>query len=135
MGDYFKLNLDFMGAASQAQTVVKWFNNHSRALGILRDQQTHTLGKTLALIFPVVTRWTSVYQCLRRLIECFRPLRAIAASQKDALLLAGGKTPKAKQVASEVLGILNDEQFWIDITRCAYIHTLKEKHREAYHFY
>lgn len=111
-----------MEAASKAQTVVKWFNNHSRALGILHVEQTHTLGKTLALVFAVVTRWTSVYQSLCRLLECIRPLRAIAVSQKDVLLLAGGKTPKAKQAASEVLGILNDEQFWTDITR--YVHIL-----------
>ncbi|KAH7922722.1 hypothetical protein BV22DRAFT_1106461 [Leucogyrophana mollusca] len=35
VGDYFKLKLSFLETAEKANTVIKWFNNHSRALGIL----------------------------------------------------------------------------------------------------
>ncbi|KAG8703967.1 hypothetical protein FRC11_010315, partial [Ceratobasidium sp. 423] len=42
---------------------------------------------------------------------------AIAVSQREALLLAGGKTPKAKEAAKEVLDILNNDQFWMDTAR------------------
>ncbi|KAG8682309.1 hypothetical protein FRC11_015059, partial [Ceratobasidium sp. 423] len=48
------------------------------------------------------------------LLDCIQPLRAIAVSQREALLLAGGKTPKAKEAVKEVLDILNNDQFWMD---------------------
>ncbi|CAE6515560.1 unnamed protein product [Rhizoctonia solani] len=117
VGDYFKLRLQFMDSTNKAQIIIKWFNNHSRALGLLRQEQHHTLGKTLALIMAIATRWTSHYHSLRRLLDCIRPLRAIAVSQRDTLLLAGGKAPKAREAASEVLDILNSDQFWMDIAR------------------
>ncbi|KAG8686762.1 hypothetical protein FRC11_008405 [Ceratobasidium sp. 423] len=85
--------------ATKAQIVVKWFNNHSHTLGLLRQEQHHMLRKILALILAVATCWSSFYQSL---------------CQREALLLAGGKTPKAKEAVKEVLDILNNDQFWMD---------------------
>ncbi|KAF8601982.1 hypothetical protein BDV93DRAFT_444985, partial [Ceratobasidium sp. AG-I] len=117
VGDYLKLKLPHTAAADRAQEIVKWFNNHSRALAILREEQIHTLGKVLALLFAVLTRWTTVYQSLRCLLECIRPLRAIAVSQQTALIEAGGNQGNAKQVTLGVLHTLNNEEFWTSITR------------------
>lgn len=106
-----------MDVGDRAQEIVKWFNNHSRARTILREEQLHTLGKVLALLFCVLTRWTSLYQSLKRLLECVRPLRAIAVSQRDALIEAGGTRDNAKQVTLEVLCTLSDDGFWAGVTR------------------
>jgi hypothetical protein len=36
--------------------VVKWFNNHGRALGLLRKEQMSTFGRILVLVLPCLTR-------------------------------------------------------------------------------
>lgn len=116
-GDYFKLGPRFKCATSKSQIIVKWFNNHSKALGILWNEQTHTLGKILALLFSVITRWTSTYHSIKQLLECICPLCAIAVSLQDQLIEAGGKLPQAKEAALEVLSILGDNSFWEDAAR------------------
>ena len=69
VGDIFKLKGFFIAIIDDALEVVKWFNSHSQALGLLQSVQLHKLGKILALILPVLTRWTSHYLSVRRLID------------------------------------------------------------------
>ena len=105
-----------MQVADKAQDIVKWFNNHSRARAILREEQLHTLGKILALLFAVLIRWTSVYQSLKQLLECCQPLCAIAFSQQDTLIEAGGNRDNAQQVTLQVLRTLSNDEFWAGAT-------------------
>ncbi|KIM64232.1 hypothetical protein SCLCIDRAFT_37040, partial [Scleroderma citrinum Foug A] len=59
VGDIFKIKGSFIETIDNALEVVKWFNNHSRALGILRDIQCQLHEQPHSLILPVLTRWTS----------------------------------------------------------------------------
>ncbi|KAL0947449.1 hypothetical protein HGRIS_013556 [Hohenbuehelia grisea] len=66
-GNYLAISAPFMSAASRALEVVKWFNNHSKALDILRAQQLFAHRHYVALILPGTTRWTGQYCALHRL--------------------------------------------------------------------
>lgn len=55
VGDYLSLKLPFQDCVPKALNVIKWMNNHSRALGLFRQEQLCTYQKTLALILPVIT--------------------------------------------------------------------------------
>ena len=69
------------------------------------------------LIAGVLTRWTSIYQSLERLIQCSKPLRACALSRSDELLDAAGIDTKSRRTAKKVLDILNNPIFWKNIAR------------------
>ncbi|OJA09942.1 hypothetical protein AZE42_14003, partial [Rhizopogon vesiculosus] len=59
LGDYYKANMDISALVDNANGVIKWFNNHSFALGLLNGEQMSMSDKVLALILPIVTCWTS----------------------------------------------------------------------------
>ncbi|KIK76263.1 hypothetical protein PAXRUDRAFT_110784, partial [Paxillus rubicundulus Ve08.2h10] len=61
VGDIFKIKHHFVQIINDTLEVVKWFNNHGQALGLLQDAQMAKFGQILALILPVLTRWTSHY--------------------------------------------------------------------------
>lgn len=48
--------------------MIKWFNNHSFALGLLQHEQTTFHLVVLVLILLVLTRWTSHYLAMDRLV-------------------------------------------------------------------
>ncbi|KAF8890190.1 hypothetical protein BD779DRAFT_1438833, partial [Infundibulicybe gibba] len=117
VGDYFKLKTRFVKVVDDALEVVKWFNNHSRALGILKEAQRAQSQKVLGLVLPVITRWTSHYLSTRRLLELeyiFR-LLALDRSQRAALLLCAGTKADAKQKAEEIFTIIDRSDFWNDL--------------------
>ena len=95
-----------------ALELIKWFNNHSIALGILKSQQ-RIAGKTvLVLIFPVLTRWTTHYLATSRLLDLAAFVRAAIDTRYDDLVLAGGRRKDAKEKARQVLGYAQDSEFW-----------------------
>ena len=67
VGDFLHLGSGFLECVLNAQEIVQWMNSHSCGLGIFRNEQcqTHPLKKVLALICPVITRWTAHYLSLR----------------------------------------------------------------------
>lgn len=113
VGDIFKVKGIFTQIIDEALEVVKWFNNHSRALGILRDSQ-HQLGIVpLALILPVLTRWTSHYLCVRRLLQLELAFKRMLAGTSDSELIScAGQKAEPKQKAREILDILKQYDFW-----------------------
>ncbi|KAG8723267.1 hypothetical protein FRC09_004049 [Ceratobasidium sp. 395] len=118
VGDYFKIKMDFISAGSKAQAVIKWFNNHTRALAWLQDEQKHSFQKVLALIYPVLTRWTSVYMALKRLLECLPAFRGLLNNRNRMELRdVAGTERRAREKALEILDIIEDEQFWSNVTR------------------
>src|SRR6266498_1771591 len=54
VGDYLALKLPFQDCVTKALVVIKWMNNHSRALGLFRQEQLYMHQKILALILPVI---------------------------------------------------------------------------------
>jgi hypothetical protein len=52
VGDYLSLKLPFQGCVPKALKVIKWMNNHSRALGLFRQEQLVTYQKIPGLDSP-----------------------------------------------------------------------------------
>lgn len=116
VGDMLKVK-DYSGLVSDALDVVKWFNNHSLALGMLRLVSMEKLGRELSLILPVITRWTSHYLSVRRLLQLENPIRHLLLDSREKLLLCAGKKREAKEKAAKVLDVLGDPQFWNNLRR------------------
>jgi hypothetical protein len=120
VSDYFKLKIVFIETAEKALTVIKWFNSHSRALGILGKQQKDTYNKVLALILPVITRWTCHYLSFTQLIKISKPMRTVVLNRQDTLKECAGKKRDALDAAEKVLQIVEEPKFWEDILRCVF---------------
>ncbi|KAJ8595427.1 hypothetical protein M405DRAFT_759096, partial [Rhizopogon salebrosus TDB-379] len=75
LGDYYKANTDISAVVDNANEIIKWFNNHSFALGLLNTEQVSMSNRALALILPVVTCWTSHFCSVSRLLEVSKPMK------------------------------------------------------------
>lgn len=110
--------MDFVDAASE---LIKWFNAHQYAGGLLRKQQVMADKAPLALFLPVLTRWTSHYLSIRRLLDLQRYIEACVAVNYQALVEAAGKTRKAKDHAKKVLAHVRNPEFWNGLNKCVTI--------------
>ncbi len=69
-GDYLKASPpEFKEATKDATLLISWFLTHSVPLAKLREATQRLLGRPLALIQPVATRWNSMQASVNRLIE------------------------------------------------------------------
>lgn len=118
VGDMLKVSGFFTAVIEDALDVVKWFNNHSRALGLLRVCMQQRLAKILALVLPVITRWTSHYLSVRRLLEVERPLREVALD--PALIQCAGNKRDAIEKAESIVRTLSRQDFWDNLKRYAW---------------
>ena len=115
VGNFLSLKIDLLECVPKALEVAKWFNNHSRASGILRAEQLSVLNKKaliLVLPGPVVTRWTAHYLSLRRLLQVEGPIKACYNKYASVLLLCAGPKADAKRKAEEVQETVEDPLFW-----------------------
>jgi hypothetical protein len=117
VGDFLKLRIDCLQCVTQAVQVVKWFNNHSRALGLLRQEQEITYQKVLTLILPVITCWTCHYLSSCCLLEVSTAIRACALRHKETLIQCAGTKAEAKANARSVIAITQDDVFWIRLAK------------------
>ncbi|KAI0309443.1 ribonuclease H-like domain-containing protein, partial [Amylostereum chailletii] len=115
VGDIFKtIGTSFASVVDDALDIVKWFNNHTLALGLLKDIQFTQLKKVLCLILPVITRWTTHYQAVRRLLELQTPLRTLLLLEKEKLIASVGKQGEAQ--ARDIVEKLERPGFWEDLS-------------------
>ncbi|KAG1723863.1 hypothetical protein EDB19DRAFT_1645013, partial [Suillus lakei] len=112
VGDIFKIKGLFSKIIDDALEVVKWFNNHSRALGILNAAQVKILLKVKSLVLPVLTRWTSHYLSVQRLLELEMPFKEILANSLEDLKTCAGNRSDMKRKAMQTLAILLRYDFW-----------------------
>lgn len=112
LGDYLKFERTSMQIVDQAIEIIKWFNNHSVALGLFRVEELQVLGKMLALLLPVVSRWTSHYVSVARLLEVQKPMRVCVLKSREALLTCAGTDANSAAKANEVLETVGRDQFW-----------------------
>ncbi|KAI0045470.1 hypothetical protein FA95DRAFT_1459385, partial [Auriscalpium vulgare] len=115
VGDYFKRNARLKSVVNQALEVVKWFNHHGRALGILKDLQQSLAGKTLCLLLPVPTRWTSYYLSVRRLLELEQFIWRAANDMRDELIATVGNERKARLKAIQIVDTISTTAFWMGL--------------------
>ena len=118
VGDYLSLRVDFLTCLPKAFSVIKWMNNHSRALGMLHREQLQTYNKTLSLILPVITRWTAHYLSLRRLLDVEIPIKACWMKYSQEMIACAGPKFDVQQTAREIQAIIEDPQFWAEVKKC-----------------
>jgi hypothetical protein len=117
VGDYLSLKLAFQDCVPKALTVIKWMNNHSRALGLFRQEQFFTYQKVLALILPVITRWTAHYLSLRRLLTVEKVLKVAWLKHSETMIASAGPKHDDKVKAIAVQEVINDSQFWYHVKK------------------
>jgi hypothetical protein len=117
VGDYLALKLPFQDCVPKALNLIKWMNNHSRALGLFRQEQVYTYQKFLALILPVITRWTAFYLSLRRLLTVEKPLKAAWIKHGDTMIASAGSKSDDKAKAIAVQRVIEDPEFWYHIKK------------------
>ncbi|KAF8148553.1 hypothetical protein K438DRAFT_1989202 [Mycena galopus ATCC 62051] len=97
--NYLVIKAVWIADAKEALEVVKWLNNHGKALDLLTAQQTLVFSKVLHLILPVVTRWTVHYYCLRRVKKLERPIRTCVITHEQTLDRCTGNKPEQTAAA------------------------------------
>lgn len=97
--------------------VIKWMNNHSHALGLFRQEQLYMSQKFLALILPVLTRWTAHYLSLRQLLTVEKSLRVAWYKHADIMIASSGSKNEDKAKAIAVQDIINDTRFWYHVKK------------------
>ncbi|KAF6752743.1 ribonuclease H-like domain-containing protein [Ephemerocybe angulata] len=112
-GNYLGVKQDFM----DGNDIIKWFNNHGKALDLLRNQQILILLKEYALLYPASTRWTSQFTCLSRLSSQEAIILSCVAQHRDELLLTAGPKADAKAKATKIIDRCLKPGFWRDLKR------------------
>lgn len=108
---------NFIDIMEGALEIVKWFNNHGLALAKLRGVCLHKLGKMLCLILPVITRWTSHYLCVRRLLRLELVFGQLLLDSQEEILACAGHGQEAKDKAREIVDKLRQPSFWTGLKR------------------
>jgi hypothetical protein len=129
LGDVFKRKGPLVGVLDRAQLVIKWFMSHSRALGMLKEEQAkrhvrevdaaRARGQEpsgrfpiLSLIFAVLTRWTSHFLACTRLLDLKTDFKVLVLTRRDDLLKMAGRGENAQEETAEVVRTLEDDEFW-----------------------
>jgi hypothetical protein len=115
--DYLALKLPFQDCVPKALNVIKWMNNHSCTLGLFCQEQLCTYQKILALILPVITRWTAHYLSLRRLLTVEKALKASWIKYSDTMIASAGPKSDDNAKAIAVEEVINDPEFWYHIKK------------------
>lgn len=98
-----------------AQELITWLRSKTQVLALLRDIQMATMGKTLAIIRAVLTRWISHYLAYRRLLEV-RPTLELLISKHETMLLASKKRA-TREKAQTAITIIRNATFWHAMAR------------------
>ncbi|KAJ7775980.1 ribonuclease H-like domain-containing protein [Mycena maculata] len=116
-GNYLAIKAPWMQDAKHAIKVIKWFNNHGKALDLLRTQQKSIMIVILQLILPVVTRWTAHYCSLRRLKKLERSIRTCVMTHEETLRLCAGRKREQIAAAEVIIETCVRNDFWKNIKR------------------
>jgi hypothetical protein len=119
-GNYLAIKAAWMSDAKEALVVIKWFNNHGKALDLLRAQQLVLFFKVLALILPVITRWTAHYCCLWRLLKLEKAVKICITAHSAVLRTCAGNKEEQIAAAEAVIETVERPSFWKNIAR--YVH-------------
>ncbi|KAJ7149276.1 ribonuclease H-like domain-containing protein [Mycena crocata] len=117
VAEILELEIPCMEAVDDGLEIVKWFTNHSRALGLLKDHQKTTdrykeTKRILTLMYPVIHRWVYHFLAVRRLLTLSKPMRTLCLVDHAKLIECAGTKAEAKAKAKKVLEPIDDPQFW-----------------------
>ncbi len=121
VGDYLTLS-DYRDTVNDGFEIVKWFDNHSSALGLFRAEQLSVdkdRTRPLALLLPVITWWMSHFQSIKCLLLVKDTLICCVIKQKAHLLEIAdqGRTKELKEMGLRVVPLIQDEHVWAKLTR------------------
>ncbi|KIK92800.1 hypothetical protein PAXRUDRAFT_34354 [Paxillus rubicundulus Ve08.2h10] len=102
VGDIFKVKVTLLATIDQAADVIKWFNNYSRALGILHHEQMVTYQQTLVLILPLLETSGALCSC------CIK-------RNEELISCVENKWPDHEK-AKVIMAIVVDVDFWENMT-------------------
>ncbi|KAJ7444334.1 hypothetical protein FB451DRAFT_939805, partial [Mycena latifolia] len=97
--------------------VVKWFNNHGKALDRLCTQQMMIFTVVLRLLLPVMTCWTIHYCCLWQVKKLERSFTACVVMHEEVLKFCAGRKEEQIAAAEFVFAMCNQPSSWINIGR------------------
>ncbi|KAG2360241.1 ribonuclease H-like domain-containing protein, partial [Suillus spraguei] len=80
---------DYGVYGDMAQELITWLRSKTRVLAILCEIQMATIGKTLAVLRAVLTRWMSHYLAYCHLLE-LHPALELLVTKHEAHLISGG---------------------------------------------
>ena len=69
------------------------------------------------LFLPVLTRWTSHYLAICRLLQLKRFICACVTLHYEDLIMAAGAKKDAKARARQILEYVQDEHFWRELEK------------------
>lgn len=118
LDDFVKKNPNIKVIIDEVVEVVKWFLNHSYALGVFNDEQRIMNKKVLALIVPIVTCWTAYFLSMERLLDVWKPLQITAIKHEAELIDSVGHKPKTKEKAKQIMCCVRNDSWWTQILRC-----------------
>jgi hypothetical protein len=89
-------------------------------LAHIREIQMSNLGKTIAVIRAVITRWTAHYLAFDRLLSLRPTLIALinldaGRQEKDKVVISGDKAAKIR--SRKMIEIIEDPLFWHSLLR------------------
>jgi hypothetical protein len=115
LGDYFRDNPKVSAIVDAAIEVVKWFNNHSFCLAHLNKEQMTTYQKNWALILPVITRWTSNFCALARLLQVNKAIKVTATRNREEFIDYVGSDASKVAKAERVLDRMVNDNWWKEL--------------------
>ncbi|KZV65826.1 hypothetical protein PENSPDRAFT_756143 [Peniophora sp. CONT] len=116
VGDIFKVHGPFIQVMDDALEVIKWFNNHGRAHGLLGQAMRKRLGREYSLVNPVLSRWTSLFHAADRLLRTRDAMLDVTINREELISCAGDKRD-ALEKADEVVSIIERKPWWLELTR------------------
>ena len=118
VGDIFKcVGQVFTKSITDAELVIKWFNNHSVPLSIFQQEQMQHLGVILCLILPVITRWTTHYQAISRMVTLQRVFYSVITFKREALMACFEN--RDRHTLMDTLERLEHPKFWPNLIQYA----------------
>ncbi|KAI0072875.1 hypothetical protein K474DRAFT_1650318 [Panus rudis PR-1116 ss-1] len=117
-GEYLQLP-QYHHCIELALEVIKWFNNHGKALSLLQEEQKQTYKDRLIplmLLLPVITRWTAHYCAITRLLQICIAVKACCLRHEEALLVCAGRAQEHVNKAQSILDTVSDPTFWRKLT-------------------
>ncbi|KAJ8590093.1 hypothetical protein M405DRAFT_737485, partial [Rhizopogon salebrosus TDB-379] len=115
VGDLFRVKDDYGQYGDLAQELITWLRSKTHVLALLRELQLSTMGKTLAIIRAVLTRWLSHYLAYRRLLEV-RPTLELLITRHEASLRSTGNAQSRAKTSAAITTIKNPT-FWHAMAR------------------
>ena len=108
----------FYQTVEDALDIARWFNSHGRVREALGEVQKSIYQKTVAIIFPCLTRWTTHYQAVRRMLSIKTAFQAMFLDRPKLHTLAS-TSPRNNTAtkADEVFDKAIRPGFWDDLAR------------------